>query len=95
MGEGLQQKSDGVPLSIVSDIKPAMLPQRSQSNEIGEYQTFKNTYFYRSYLAWNNLPFELRKITNPKMFKTKLKKHIWKEIWEQLINETNEEFYDT
>ena len=38
---------------------------------------FKNSFFYRSHLEWNNLPLDLRQIDKPDLFKSRLEKHLW------------------
>jgi len=44
---------------------------------------FINSFFHRTYIQWNKLPFEIRKITKFEIFKTKLTDHVW-----QLIKQT-------
>ena len=41
---------------------------------------FANTYFYRAHLLWNKLPFLLREVSIPGMFKLGLVKYIWTEL---------------
>ena len=41
---------------------------------------FANTFFYRAYLLWNRLPFSLREVEYPGMFKRKLVDYIWTEL---------------
>ena len=77
-------------LSMVSTIRPETLVQKSGG--MSDYQALEHCYFYRTHTAWNNLPLELREIVPPSIFKLKLKKHIWKEIWIKLLHEAHEEF---
>ena len=39
------------------------------------------SFFYRAYSAWNKLPYEIRKIELPILFKKKLTDHLWKEAF--------------
>jgi len=39
--------------------------------------SFKNSFFYRCQIEWNNLPLELRSLENAASFKTSLKKYLW------------------
>ena len=39
--------------------------------------TFKHQFFYRTFSKWNALPFEIRELSKPTTFKTKLKEHMW------------------
>ncbi len=41
---------------------------------------FRNSFFYRTHLAWNDLPMELRNITNTTTFKTELIRYLWSKI---------------
>ena len=38
---------------------------------------FRYSYFYRSYLKWNNLPLKIRIITDNAVFESELKEHLW------------------
>ncbi len=38
------------------------------------------SFFFRTYLTWNNLPLEIRQIVNPSTFKKEVTKHMWKLI---------------
>ena len=38
---------------------------------------FVDSFYYRTYLKWNKLPFNLREIDNSDSFKIKLKDHLW------------------
>lgn len=63
----------------VSDILPRNL--ESTRNYAGVNPTnFGNSYFYRTHLAWNKLPLEMRNIENPTEFRTAVTKYIWHEI---------------
>ena len=41
---------------------------------------FANTFFYRTHLMWNRLPFQLREVIYPGKFKRELIKYIWTEF---------------
>ena len=41
---------------------------------------FKNSFFYRTHLLWNELPLELRTIDKPECFKNNLEQHLWKTL---------------
>ena len=51
-----------------------------ETDEFSELKVFKNSYFYRSYMNWNNLPLELKIIQSYDEFKNKLEAHFWKII---------------
>ena len=38
---------------------------------------FSQSFFPRTYLTWNKLPYDIRIIETPELFKTKLKEHLW------------------
>ena len=38
---------------------------------------FKNSYFYRTHLLWNEIPFKLRSESCLATFKVKLKEYLW------------------
>ena len=40
-------------------------------------RSFKSGFFFRTHLQWNDLPSELKGETNPGVFKSNLKKHLW------------------
>ena len=65
-------------LCIVSELLP-YIPQNLtgiNNRTIG----IGKSYFYRSYLTWNKLPYDLRSIESPSFFRTRLLKHLWNEI---------------
>ena len=39
--------------------------------------SFKNSFFFRTFSEWNDLPTELKGETDPGVFRTNLKKHLW------------------
>ncbi len=41
---------------------------------------FANTFFYRVHLLWNRLPYSLREVEHPGVFKWRLLKYIWTEL---------------
>ena len=65
-------------LSIVSDIAPK-IPQNLTSAHTRQTGISKS-YFYRSYLLWNKLPYDLRTIESPSIFKSQMIKHLWSEL---------------
>ena len=40
----------------------------------------KKSFFYRTHLLWNDIPFEIRDHSCPNVFKAKLKDHFWEEL---------------
>ena len=38
---------------------------------------FKNSFFYRVHLQWNELPLDLRMLGDPDNFKGRLEQHLW------------------
>ncbi len=62
-------------LCIVSDVSPRT-PQNLTSS-ITRHTGISKSFFYRSYLMWNQLPYELRSIERPSLFKNNLLKHLW------------------
>ena len=62
-------------LSIISNISPR-IPQNLTS-EHARHTGISKSYFYRAHLLWNQLPYELRSIESPSIFKSKLIKHLW------------------
>ena len=59
-------------LSLVSSIIPVTKASKATTNN-----TFASSFFYRSHLLWNDLPFDLRSIECPLKFKSSLKSHLW------------------
>ena len=55
-------------LSLVSDIVP-----RTTANQNNTTNAFANSFFYRTHLLWNRLPYELREIDSLVSFKKRLK----------------------
>ena len=41
---------------------------------------FSNSFFYRSHLAWNRLPLDIRDTVNQVQFRIKLADYLWKEV---------------
>ena len=60
-------------LCLVSSITP-----RSGLATTRTTNPFSKSFFYRSHLLWNSLPFELREIQSTALFKSKILKHLWK-----------------
>ena len=44
--------------------------------ERARLESFEQSFFYRTHLAWNLLPLSLREICNPSLFSIKLKNHM-------------------
>ena len=40
-------------------------------------QVFNNSFFPRTYMAWNRLPLEIKMIEKYELFQIKLKQHLW------------------
>ena len=62
-------------LSLVSAIIPATKATKATTSN-----TFASSFFYRSHLLWNELPFEIRSIQCPIKFKRILKSHLWSKL---------------
>ena len=63
-------------LCITSSIHPRVphnLENETLCRGIGK------SFFYRTHLAWNRLPFPIRKIESELLFKSALKKYLWHE----------------
>ena len=65
-------------LCMKSSIHPKV-PQNLES-EI-QYSGIGNSFFYRTYLAWNRLPLKIRSIESESLFKSALTKHLWQEAF--------------
>ena len=75
-------------LSLVSSVTPTITATyKKDSVEGTECKIFENTFFYRSHLAWNNLPLKTRETEIPTVFKSKLRKHLWEEALCSVLNE--------
>ena len=66
-------------LSLISDIVPASSVYNYNSNS---KRGLNNSYFYRTHILWNRLPYSLRAIKKPSEFKPKLIDYIWKNLVE-------------
>ncbi len=75
-------------LCIVSDVSPR-IPQNLTSSNI-RHTGISKSFFYRSHLLWNKLPYELRSIESPSIFKNNLLKHIWSELSSNDISASSE-----
>ena len=65
-------------LSIVSDIKPTITAKYSKTDVEGtEYKVFENSFFYRTHLQWNKLPFCTREISDSYAFRSKVLEYLW------------------
>ena len=47
-------------------------------DEFSEMKVFKNSYFYRTHMVWNNLPLEIKVIESYDEFKNNLEAYFWK-----------------
>ena len=77
--------------TIISSVHP-------KSNAYGATNSrspLSNSYFYRTHLKWNNLPFDIRDISNPVKFKTALIKYIWGNLMQSVSDSDNEDLLDT
>ena len=52
-------------------------PTEIKSTIEANSRSFKRGFFFKTHLHWNDLPSELRGETNPGVFKSNLKKHLW------------------
>ena len=59
-----------------------------------ENNCFSNSFFYRSHLAWNRLPLDLRDTVNQAQFRIKLAEYLWKEVGFSIRNGIEYEFDD-
>ena len=59
-------------LSIVSSLIPMSSQFSDRSNS-----PLSKSFFYRTHLLWNNLPFNLREISSPTLFKSEVTKFLW------------------
>ena len=78
-------------LSLVSTIQPKIHAKYSNNSVDGaECKMFENNFFYRSHLAWNILPITLREISDPSVFRPKLREHLWIVALEQALSDFKE-----
>ena len=71
-------------LSMVSDILPKISQNltSSHSRNVGISKSF----FYRAHITWNKLPYDLRSLESPSIFKSRLLVHLWNNIDEVIKN---------
>ena len=50
---------------------------QGDGEDFSEERVFSNSFFYRTHLQWNRLPFELKNIEEFSKFESKLKLHMW------------------
>ena len=43
----------------------------------GRARSFKSGFFFRTHIMWNDLPTDLKEVTESGSFKSALKKHLW------------------
>jgi len=48
------------------------------NDEFSEMKVFKQSYFYRTHILWNNLPLEIKVIESYDKFKNNLEAYFWK-----------------
>ena len=65
----------------------------SISSTSNSFQNLRKSYFIRSHIAWNYLPFELRNTQNSCKFKVELEKYYWQTVLSEL-RESHGEQYD-
>ena len=75
-------------LCMVSDIAPKT-PQNLTSANMRNVGISKS-FFYRAHILWNQLPYDVRAIGSPSIFKNRLLAHLWANI-ETTINTTDED----
>ncbi len=68
-------------LSFVS----SLTPKGSSTNNL------EKSFFYRTHMIWNNLPFELRDISSKSEFRSKVEAHLWSTI---ISNSSDENWGD-
>ena len=68
-------------LSIICSLIPRSSQASARSNS-----PLSKSFFYRTHLLWNTLPFDLRKISSPSLFKSDLIKFLWNSL---LVKEDN------
>ena len=61
--------------SLVCSIIP-----RSSQKTTNSQNPLSKSFFYRTHLLWNSLPFELRKTSDPSKFKSELLKYMWSSL---------------
>ena len=49
-------------------------------DDFTESKVFRNSFFYKTHLQWNNLPLELRVIEEHEKFSSELKEYLWESI---------------
>ena len=74
-------------LSMVSNISPK-IPQNLTSDNVRNVGISKS-FFYRAHILWNKLPYELRSIGSPSIFKIRLLAHLWANV-NAVITSTDE-----
>ena len=61
-------------------------PQAPQNLTTAHTRTtgISKSYFYRTHILWNQLPYEIRSIKRPSIFKSRLIDHLWSNITTQI-----------
>ena len=77
-------------LSVVAEISPN-IPQNLTSSNI-RCTGIAKSYFYRSHILWNRLPFDLREIESPGSFKANLLSYLWDRISDAISSSDDAEF---
>ena len=73
-------------LSIVCSLLP-----RSTQSSVRSNSHLSKSFFYRTHLLWNTLPFDLRTISSPTLFKSELIKHLWHSLMDDDDNSSFDE----
>ena len=80
-------------LNIVSSIHPRSCGNITTNGN--SRAVLGNSFFYRTYLKWNKLPYVIREILSPVKFKKELIKHIWANLTTTLASSDDEDLLDT
>ena len=69
-------------LCLVSSVAPKFSATKcyNLTDRINAPRNFENSFFYRTHLAWNRLPFELRQTQCRSAFKDEIIKYLWKNL---------------
>ena len=73
-------------LSIICSLIPRSSQASARSNS-----PLSKSFFYRTHLLWNTLPFDLRKISSPSLFKSDLIKFLWNSLLDKEDNSSSDE----
>jgi hypothetical protein len=48
---------------------------------------FVDSFFHRTYKKWNALPFDIRNVVDPNVFKSNIQSHLWTSLEEKYCND--------